>query len=330
VHALIKTKPGPGAVELAEHHPATPSAGEVRLRVLAAGICGTDLHIEAGEYPVDAPVVMGHEVVGEVDLLGPGVTAEWLGQRVACETFYFVCQECRWCLAGKPNLCPRRRSIGSAADGGFAPALVLPARNLHAVPAPMSAAAGTLLEPLACVCNAMLDPGCIGPGDQVLVTGPGAMGLLAAQVARLQGAEVTIAGLSADAQRLAVARTLGLRTATGTPPDDTYDVTIESSGSQQALGACLQRVRRGGHHVQLGIFGRDITAGLDAILYKELTVTSGFASTPSSWRRACLLASSAAVSLEPLVSEVVPIADWRRAFAAVRDGAGLKYVIDPR
>ena len=330
MHALIKTKPGPGSIALAEHHPATPSAGEVRLRVLAAGICGTDLHIEAGEYPVDAPLTIGHEVVGEVDLLGPGVTTEWLGQRVACETFYFVCQECQWCQAGQPNLCPRRRSIGSHADGGFAPTLILPARNLHVVPASMSAAAGTLLEPLACVCNAMLDPSYIAPGDQVLITGPGPMGLLAAQVARLQGAAVTVTGLSADAQRLEVARTLGLETATGTPPDNDYDVTIESSGSQQALEVCLQRVRRRGHHVQLGIFGRDITAGIDAILYKELTVTSGFASTPTSWRRACLLANSGAISLEPLVSDVVPIAEWRRAFAAVRNGDGLKYVIDPR
>jgi L-iditol 2-dehydrogenase len=330
MHALTKTKPGPGFVELAEHHPATPSAGEVRLRVLATGICGTDLHIEAGEYPADAPVIMGHEVVGEIDLLGQGVADEWLGRRVACETFYFVCQECRWCRAGQPNLCPRRRSIGSHVDGGFAPTLVLPARSLHVVPVFMSAATGTLLEPLACVCNAMLNPGYIAPGDQVLVTGPGTIGLLAAQVARLQGAAVTVTGLATDAQRLEVARTLGLETATGAPPDNDYDVTIESSGSQQALGACLQRVRRRGHHVQLGIFGRDITAGMDAILYKELTVTSGFASTPSSWQRACVLAASGAVSLEPLVSDIVPIAEWQRAFAAARNGEGLKYVIDPR
>ena len=182
--------------------------------------------------------------------------------------------------AGRRNLCPRRRSIGSHVDGGFAPTLVLPARNLHVIPVSVSAAAGTLPEPLACVCNAMLDPGYLAPGDQVLVTGPGPMGLLAAQMARLQGAAVTITGLTADSQRLAVASSLGLKRVTGTPLDKDFDVTIESSGSEQALAVCLQRVRRGGHHMQLGIFGRDITAGMDAILYKELTVTSGFASTP--------------------------------------------------
>jgi L-iditol 2-dehydrogenase len=89
-------------------------------------------------------------------------------------------------------------------------------------------------------------------------------------------------------------------------------------------------LRRGGRHVQLGIFGQEVTAGLDAVLFKELTVTSGFASVPRSWRRACTLVAAGAVGLEPLVSEIVPLASWRRAFDAVRSGSGLKFVINPQ
>jgi L-iditol 2-dehydrogenase len=330
VQALIKSQAGSGFVELAEHRPALPGAGQVRLRVLATGVCGTDLHIEAGEYLVDAPVTLGHEVVAEVSELGAGVPAEWAGQRVACETFYSVCQECSWCRAGRPNLCPSRRSIGTHVDGGFAPTLVLPARNLHGVPEHLSAGAATLLEPLACVCQALCDPGRIGAGDRVLVTGPGPMGLLAAQVAMLHGANVTLAGLSRDAGRLAVAAGLSVGTCVGAPAGPDFDVTIESSGSQQALAVCLERVRRGGQHIQLGIFGQPVTVGLDAVLFKELVVSSGFASTPHSWERACRLAAAGAVALEPLLSEVVPLIDWQRAFEAVRSGSGLKYALDPR
>jgi L-iditol 2-dehydrogenase len=330
VQALTKLKAGKGFVGLTEHSPAHPAVGQVRLRILATGVCGTDLHIEAGEYPVDTPVTMGHEVAGEVSELGAGVAADWLGRRVACETFYSVCEECPACRAGRPNLCPRRRSIGSHVDGGFAPTLLVPARNLHRVPDFLSGAAATLLEPLACVCQALLDPVRISPGDRVLVTGPGAMGLLAAQVARLHGAEVTLTGLARDAARLAVADRLGVRTHAGMPSATDFDVTIESSGSQSALEVCLDRARRGGQHIQLGIFGQPVTATLDMVLFKELTVTSGFASTPRSWQRACGLAADSAVALEPLVSEVVPLADWRRAFDAVRTGSGLKFVIDPR
>jgi L-iditol 2-dehydrogenase len=328
--ALVKLSPGAGHVALAERDPGEPQAGEVRLRVLATGICGTDLHIEAGEYPVQAPVVMGHEVVGEVDATGPGVSGAWLGRRVACETFYSVCEECSWCRAGRRNLCPSRRSIGSHVDGGFAPVLIVPVRNLHPVPEPLSAPAASLLEPLACICQALLDPGRVSPGDRVLVTGPGPMGLLAAQVAGLQGGDVTLTGLPGDEARLKVAAGLGFAAYAGPPPDDDADVTIECSGSEPAFELCLTRLKRGGQHVQLGIFGHPVTAGLDAVLFKELSVSSGFASTPRSWEHACRLADSAALALEPLVTDVIPLAEWQRAFAAVRAGRGLKFVIDPR
>ncbi len=326
---LTKVKAGPGFVQLTDHDPAAPPTGCVRLRVLATGVCGTDLHIEDGDYPVGAPVTMGHEVVGEVEALGAGTMRDWLGKRVATETFFSTCGDCSACLVGRPNLCPSRRSIGTHVDGGFAPTLVVPQRNLHELPGHISSAAATLLEPLACVCHALLDPPVISAGDRVLVTGPGPMGLLAAQLARLQGGMVLVCGLDSDEPRLQVARGLKLWTRTGAPPDDDFDVTIESSGSAAALASCLAHCRRGGRHVQLGIFGRNVTADLDAVLFKELTVTSGFASVPQSWQRAATLVASGDVLLDPLISEVVPLAKWRHAFDAVRAGSGLKFVLDP-
>jgi L-iditol 2-dehydrogenase len=327
---LTKVRAGPGFVQLTRHEPAAPPAGCVRLRVLATGVCGTDLHIEDGDYPVRAPVTMGHEIVGEVEALGAGTVPDWLGSRVASETFFSTCGECSLCLAGRPNLCSRRRSIGTHVDGGFAPTVIVPQRNLHELPGHISPAAATLLEPLACVCHALLDPPLICAGDRVLVTGPGPMGLLAAQVARLQGGLVMVCGLESDGPRLQVARGMQLRTMSGAPPDGDYDITIESSGSAAALAACLTHCRRGGRHVQLGIFGRDVTADVDAVLFKELIVTSGFASVPQSWQRAATLVASRDVVLDPLISQVVPLANWRHAFDAIRAGAGLKFVLDPR
>lgn len=328
---LAKLAPGPGNVGLAERPEGPPGPGQVALDVTATGICGTDLHIEAAEYPSVPPVTMGHEVSGVVAAVGVGVGKDWLGERVVVETYFSTCGSCAHCRDGRPNLCARRRSIGTHVDGGFAPRLVLPARNLHRVPDGLSSQAASLAEPLACVCHSLLDPPVIGSADEVLVVGPGAIGLLAGQVARAQGGRVTVQGAPQDTARLASAAELGLATlvageALRAPPD----VVVECSGSQGGVVAALEGLRRGGRLVQIGLRGAPLTVPWDLICFHELTVTSGFASVPRSWRRALALLDAGAVRLEPLLTEVVALADWERAFAAARAGAGVKYAVDPR
>jgi L-iditol 2-dehydrogenase len=179
----------------------------------------------------------------------------------------------------------------------------------------------------------LFDPPVINAGDRVLVLGPGTMGILTAQAARAAGGRVVVAGLPADRRRLAIADGLGLATVTvgDEPiPDEAYDAVCECSGAQPAAATALAAVRKGGRYVHVGIFGRPVTLDFDQVLYKEIVYTSGFASTPQSWTRAMSLLESGAVELDPLVSEVVPIAEWERAFAATRAGAGMKFVIDPR
>jgi L-iditol 2-dehydrogenase len=236
---------------------------------------------------------------------------------------------CEWCRSGRRNLCPERRSIGSFVDGGFAPRLVVPADNLHRIPDWLDEHAAVLLEPLACVTNCLLDPAKVAEGDRVLVTGPGPVGLLAAQVARAHGGEVVVVGLASDEVRLEAARALGLETALEADPSSA-DVVIECSGAAGGAAAGLRAARRGARYVQVGVFGKDVTVPLDNVFAKELVVTSGFASTPRSWRRAMTLIERRAVELEPLVSEVAPLDDWERVFEDLRGGRGIKIVLDPR
>jgi L-iditol 2-dehydrogenase len=338
MRGLAKLAPGPGNVGLAEREERLPGPGEVAVSVRAAGVCGTDLHIEVDEFASMPPVTMGHEVAGAVAAVGEGVDASWLGARVVCETYFSTCGVCEWCREGRANLCPERRSIGSAVDGGFAAQVIVPARNLHRIPDWLDEHAAPLAEPLACVCHCLCDPNAVGPGDQVLVTGAGPVGLLAAQVARAGGGEVLVTGLARDAARLAAARALGFDTAiAGDPkafarfaPRLGADVVIECSGSADGATACLETARRGGRYVQVGVFGRPVTVPLDRVFEKELVVTSGSASTPRSWRRAVALIEQRSVELEPLVSDVVPLTAWERAFADLRAGRALKVVFDPR
>ena len=328
---LAKLAPGEGNVELAERDERPPDPGEVALDVHAVGVCGTDLHIWLGEYPSVPPVTIGHEVCGTVAEVGEGVDPGWLGARVAVETFFSTCGVCPHCRAGKLSVCEQRRSIGSHVDGGMAPRLVLPARNLHRVPEGLPDAAAALSEPLACVCNSLLDPSAVQPGDDVLVIGPGAIGLIAAQVARACGGRVTVRGAERDEARLALAGVLGFETSiAGRDEPPAADVVVECAGSGPGIADALRAARRRGHVVQMGLRGADVTIPYDLICFHELTVTAGFASNPLSWRRAMGLLEAGSVELAPLVSEVVPLADWRRAFDASRAGEGVKYVIDPR
>ena len=336
--ALVKLAPGPGNVGLADREPRPLAPGDVALEVRAAGLCGTDLHILEDEFKSWPPVTMGHEVSGVVAQLGERVDEAWLSARVVSETYYSTCGTCEWCRDGRINLCPDRRSIGSAVDGAFAARLVVPTRNLHPIPDWLGEHAASMAEPLACVCHCICDPSAVVAGDKVLVTGPGPVGLLAAQVASALGGDVLVTGLASDEVRLAKAQELGFATALADDAEAIrrhggergVDVAIECSGSGGGAGACLGSTRRRGRYVQIGVFGKPVTVPLDEVFHRELTVTSGFASTPRSWRRAMAFIEGRTVQLEPLVSEVVPLDAWERVFDNIRAGRGIKYVFDPR
>lgn len=325
--AVVKAGLGPENVRLEAVPRPSVLSGTALVRVIATGICGTDIHIAHDEYACETPVVMGHEILGEVVEVGDEADSAWIGARVACETYYSTCETCEWCRAGRRNLCPNRRSLGSFENGGFAAFVRMPVINLHRLPDSLGALDGVLSEPLACVTQCLMDPAVVNAGDSVLVTGPGAMGQLAAQVARAMGGDVVLAGLEKDAARLEIAQSLGIRTTTEAAPADSFDVVIECSGSAPGAAVALRAAKRGGRYVQVGIFGRDVTLPIDLVLYKELTMSSGFASTPTSWRRAMLLIEQGLVSLAPLVTRQVAIEDWKLAFDAAQAGEGIKTVV---
>lgn len=300
------------------------------MEVVAAGICGTDLHIVDGEYETATPVTMGHEVSGVVAELGDGVEESWLGAHVASETYFSTCGRCAQCRAGRINLCLERRSIGTHVDGAFAPLLLVPSRNLHRLPDWLDGRVAALCEPLACVCHSVLEPEpVVGVGDDVLVTGPGPVGLLAAQAARAAGGGVHVRGTLRDDRRLAAARELGFETSTTEDGSVDADVVIECSGSEAAMAHGLTAARRGARYVQIGLAGKPVALPFDLVCLHELTITSGFASTPTSWGKALELVNERRVELDPLVTEVVPLAEWERAFAATRAAEGIKFVLDP-
>ena len=331
MQALRKTGPAPEDIVLQDVPRPEAGPGQVVVDVAAAGLCGTDLHILEGSYSSRPPVTLGHEVSGTIASVGEGVDPARIGEKVALETFFSVCGECRGCRAGSPNRCESRVSIGSGTDGGFAEQIVIPAKNARRLPEHVAVDVGALSEPLACVCRSLFQPApAVRAADRVLVIGPGAMGLLAAQVARVSGGVVTVLGTPADAERLDVASELGFETATGPGQlADEFDVVLECSGSAGGMAEGITRVTRGGRYVQIGQRGDAVPVHLALVSFHELVITGGFASTPDSWDHAMRLLEQRLVDLEPLVSRTYPLDQWQAAFDAVRASEGVKQLLSP-
>jgi L-iditol 2-dehydrogenase len=330
---ITKLSNSDGDMDLRQRERRRPRPGYVLLEVTGAGICGTDIHILKGEYKVVPPVTVGHEVCGIVCEVGDGVDHGLVGRRVVSETFFSTCRRCEYCRNGRPNMCAQRKSIGTHVDGAMAPFVEVPDFGLHPVPEWLSDAASSMSEPVACVMNSMAGQDAyVGPDNDVLVIGPGAIGLIAAQVAVGCGAKVMVRGTDKDRARLDVAAKIGLTVCdTSTAlPEAGYDRVIECSGAAPGVADALRTLRKGGHLVQMGIIGKDAQLPFDLICYKELTVTAGFASTPRSWGRAMRLIWDKKVALEPLVSDVAPLQDWSALFKRSISGHGLKFVFDPR
>jgi len=338
---VLKYAPGVGQVDLREVAEPAAGIGQVRIAVKAVGICGTDLHIYDEEYACRPPVILGHEFSGRIDQVGPGVSGLAAGDRVTAMPFAVTCGRCRYCQQGLLGLCAQRLSIGSGVHGAMAPYLVLPAGIVHLLPEGLDDHSAALAEPLACCAKALLDPPGIQAGDTVLVTGPGTIGLLVSQIAKVSGATVVLVGTAADAPRLELARRLGVDYALPTEDGEAHgligqlthgegvDTLIECSGSQVAISQGLTWVRKEGQIVQLGLFGRPLKLDYDQIAYRDLKVSGSFGSSTASWRRALALLGQRSIQVTPLISHILPLSRWEEGFALVRQRVGLKVLLDP-
>jgi L-iditol 2-dehydrogenase len=321
-----------------------PQAGpnEVVMQVDSAGICGTDLHIYLGEFETIPPVTMGHEVAGHVVELGRDVTGWNLGDRVTTETYFSTCGHCFNCRRGRRNLCTERRSIGSKRDGGFAPYLVTPASNLHRVPDTLDLESAALTEPLACAVHGVLETATVRAGDNVVITGPGPIGLLAMQLAKVAGANVLMLGTSQDTERLKLAQELGadstidvqqITNVTEAVRDfchtDGADLVIECSGAAPAAKTLTDVARRGARFCQMGLYGKSILFDQDAVCYKELVVTGTNASVTPAWTRALKLLVEGKVDARRLISHRFSIQDWDKALDVTKNKQGVKVLLKP-
>ena len=337
---VAKLSPGVGQVGLLDAPEPSAIPGHVVIEVTAAGLCGTDAHIYHDEYPCRPPVILGHEVAGKIVDVGSDVTRIPIGSSVTSEPYFTLCGLCPFCKAGMPNHCPHRASIGSGVHGAFARYVLVKERSVHLLPEGVDEGAGALTEPLACCVHA-LENSKVEPGDEAVITGPGAIGLMMLQVVKAAGAQAVVIGTETDEARLDLAQQLGADETWIAGKDDLHklvterndglgaDIAFECSGAGPGAQTALDLVRHRGRYVQVGLFGKPVLWDLEQVCVKELQVHGTFATVASSWRKALALLQSGQLRTGPLISHRLPLEAWKQAFDLFESREGVKIVFSP-
>ncbi len=311
-----------------------PASGEVVVAVESVGLCGSDLHYylegRNGSNVVRSPVILGHEIGGTVAEVGSGVSDSMLGARVVVEPAV-ACRTCPTCAAGRYNLCEHSACLGSPpTDGGLAEYVSVPMPQVHRVPETLPAQAVAVLEPLAVAVHALRRAAFV-PGESVLITGAGPVGLLVAQVAQAWGArDITVSDVH-DA-RLQAARALGIERTLR--PEELgglrVDRGLECSGAPSALAGALTATKPGGRVVLVGTMPEgDIAARLGVVQRYEVDLVGTFRYA-ASFPAAVDLVERGAVDVASLVTAAYPLHRAEEAFAHAASGAGLKTVVQCR
>jgi threonine 3-dehydrogenase len=343
VKALVKAERGPGIALVDDAPVPVPGVHDVRIRIRRTAICGTDVHIfnwdawSARTIPV--PMVVGHEYVGTVDALGPEIAevgAFRIGERVSGEG-HVTCGFCRNCRAGRRHLCRHTVGVGVNRPGAFAEYLVLPAVNVYRVPDEVPDEIAAIFDPLGNAVHTALSFDLVG--EDVLVTGAGPIGCMAATIARHVGARFVVV-TDVNDYRLDLARRMGATRTVNVAREDLravmaslgmqegFDVGLEMSGSGPALRQLLEVMNHGGRVALLGIPPDEVATDWSQVIFKGLQLKGIYGREMfETWYKMVAMLQGG-LDVSPVVTHRFPVADYGAAFDVMRGGRSGKVVLD--
>ncbi|KJK47249.1 L-threonine 3-dehydrogenase [Lentzea aerocolonigenes] len=337
--ALVKVAAGPG-LELTDVPDPTPGPTDVVVRVLRTGICGTDLHIDSWDdwaaQNIKAPLTLGHEFVGEVVETGASVTGVKIGDLVSGEG-HLVCGTCRNCKAGRRHLCANTKGLGVHSNGAFAKYVVLPEQNawVHRTPVDLDVAA--IFDPFGNAVHTALSFPVIG--EDVIITGAGPIGIMAAAVAKHAGARnVVITDVSEH--RLDLARKVGVDLAVNVAEKtieqaqadlgmaEGFDVGMEMSGKPSALQSMIANMAHGGRIAMLGLPAEEFPVDWSSVVLKMLHLKGIYGREMfETWYSMTVLLQRG-LDLAPVITHRYDYTQHAEAFATAREGKCGKVILD--
>jgi threonine 3-dehydrogenase len=337
--ALVKSKREPG-LWLEEVPVPTPGPNDVLIGVKHAAICGTDLHIHQydawAQKTLPIPLVAGHEFMGEVVEVGSHVLGFAIGDRVSGEG-HVTCGHCRNCRAGKRHLCRNTVGIGVHRDGAFADYLSLPASNAFKLPASLPNEIAAFLDPLGNAVHTALSFDLVG--EDVLITGAGPIGIMAAATCKHVGARYVVV-TDVNDFRLELARKCGADRIVNVLRDDVrdamsdlgmtegFDVALEMSGSASAFRTLLATMNHGGKVALLGIPAGEVAIDWNQVIFKGLVIKGVYGREMfDTWYKMVAMLQSG-LDIQPVLTHHLPASRFEEAFTAAASGQAGKVVLD--
>lgn len=329
MRALVIEKPGHARVCKVPVRPVKDH--EIQIRVMASGICGTDIHIYRGEYLGSYPVIPGHEFSGIVEEVGSDVSRFKVGDHVSIEP-NISCDNCPNCLSNRQNFCDNWQGIGVTLPGGMAEYAIVPEKATFSI-GNLPFEQGAFVEPLSCVLHGVERTG-FKLADEVLILGAGPIGILLSQTIQLQGAS-RITQVDKNQQRLELATKCGayrVESSLDTLPIDTYDVVVDASGSTFLMNQTVRFVRKGGTILLFGVPHKDARLDFPAFVLfeKGLHILTSYTSVRNSIQAVRLL-EQGKIDVSSLVSHRLPLEDFAKGIETLEQGTEgvLKVVITP-
>ncbi|MBD4889315.1 L-threonine 3-dehydrogenase [Xanthomonas citri pv. citri] len=335
--ALVKREANKG-IWLEQVPVPTPGPNEVLIKLEKTAICGTDLHIylwdEWSQRTIEPGLTIGHEFVGRVAELGSAVTGYQIGQRVSAEG-HIVCGHCRNCRGGRPHLCPNTVGIGVNVNGAFAEYMVMPASNLWPIPDQIPSELAAFFDPYGNAAHCALEVDVIG--EDVLITGAGPIGIIAAGICKHIGARNVVVTdvndfrlkLAADmgATRVVNVSKTSLKDVMADLHMEGFDVGLEMSGNSRAFNDMLDCMYHGGKIAMLGIMPRGAGCDWDKIIFKGLTVQGIYGRKMyETWYKMTQLVLSG-FPLHKVLTHQLPIDDFQKGFDLMEEGKAGKVVL---
>jgi 2-desacetyl-2-hydroxyethyl bacteriochlorophyllide A dehydrogenase len=307
----------PKEIIVTEREIPEPGPSEVLIKVMASGICGTDVHIFRGEYLGEYPVIPGHEFSGVITAVGSQVKRFKVGDRVAVEP-NIACDNCSECLNNRQNFCLNWQAIGVTLPGGMEQYVTAPEKAVFDI-GDLRFDQAAFMEPLSCVVHGVERAG-INLADKIAILGAGPIGDLMLQMARIQGA-AHITMLESNPGRAALARQLGADQVVERLEDlnsNFYDVVIDATGVIPIMNRAIDFARKGGAVLLFGVpaTGKKMEFEAFKVFQKGLTLLSSFTSVRNSFQAIDLLRSGQ-VKVEPLISHRLPLKELSGAFAMI-------------
>ncbi len=338
MRALVKREPTEG-IWMEEVPVPSPGTNEVLVKLEKTAICGTDLHIykwdDWSQRTIKPGLVIGHEFVGRIVELGDGVTGYEEGQRVSAEG-HIVCGHCRNCRAGRPHLCPNTIGIGVNRDGAFAEYVVVPASNLWPIPDRIAPELAAFFDPFGNAAHCALQFDLVG--EDVLITGAGPIGIIAAGICRHVGARHVMI-TDVNDYRLKLAADMGADVTVNVAREsltdrveamglEGFDIGLEMSGHPAAFNELLRNMYHGGKVALLGLLPKDTAADWDQVIFKGLELHGIYGRRMyETWYKMTQMVLTG-FPLERALTHHIPIDDFEHGFSLMASGNCGKVVCD--